>query len=292
MRTAFGIITRVSLAALVLAAPAAAQTGLLIVAHGAGPEWNGPVRETAAQVRWDHGPIEVAFLMGAESATSGWDSALTRLVSAGARNVVVVPLMVSSFGEHYDQVRYLAGEVAELPGALAAHHGHGAASPAVPMRVTPALDAAPELAEAIAARWTGLGAEDRRRPLLLVAHGPTDESAVAGWHLSLGSVGALVQRREGIREVRAALLRDDAPAEVRAAAVAAMRDTVLALAARAADSVVVLPVMISTGAITAVRIPRDLEGLPVRYVRLPLAPLPPLARWIETSAARLLAGTR
>jgi len=63
------------IAAFVCPATLVAQTGLLVVAHGAGPEWNGPVRETVASVSWPHGPVQVAFLMGAETPASGWDSA-------------------------------------------------------------------------------------------------------------------------------------------------------------------------------------------------------------------------
>jgi len=80
------------------------------------------------------------------------------------------------------------------------------------------------------------------------------------------------------------LLRDDAPPPVRAEAVSLMRDTIQALASRAHDSVVVMPVLISTGTIDRTKIPRDVEGLPVRYSAQPLAPLPQLARWIERVA--------
>ena len=34
------------------------------------------------------------------------------------------------------------------------------------------------LAAALAARWAAVGADDRHRPVLLVAHGPTDEAEV------------------------------------------------------------------------------------------------------------------
>ena len=59
-----------------------------------------------------------------------------------------------------------------------------------------------------------------------------------------------------------------------------------ARATRARDSVVVLPVLISSGSIDREKLPRDLEGLPVRYLRASLAPLPPLARWIERIASQ------
>jgi sirohydrochlorin ferrochelatase len=64
-----------------------------------------------------------------------------------------------------------------------------------------------------------------------------------------------------------------------------MRDSVLAMSARAQDSVVAMPVMISSGSITRTKIPRDLADLPLRYRPEPLAPLGVLARWVERSAA-------
>ena len=141
------MVRRLTLAAaLLLALPTAAhaQQGLLLVAHGAGHEWNARVRETLAQVNWAQGPAGVAFLMGEEADSAGWGAAVARLVRDGAREIVVVPLMVSSHGSHYRQIRYYAGELDSLPPELAAHDHHSAhAAPGVPMRVTPALDAAP-----------------------------------------------------------------------------------------------------------------------------------------------------
>ncbi|HXE57913.1 MAG TPA: CbiX/SirB N-terminal domain-containing protein [Gemmatimonadales bacterium] len=264
---------------------ARAQTGLLVVAHGANREWNDRVRETVATVRWERGPVALAFLMGAEKDSAGWDAGVRSLVARGARSVVVVPLMVSSFGSHYQQIRFYAGERPDLPPELAGHdHGGHHGAPAVPMRVTAALDAAPELAEALLVRWRELEPRDRSRPILLVAHGPNDAGDAERWIRNLTAASEDL-RRAARAELRVGLLRDDAPPAVRAAAVAAMRDTVLALAARARDSVVALPVMISSGSITRAKIPNDLAGLPLRYRPIPLAPQPALARWIESSAA-------
>lgn len=279
------VVTRLCvIAALLAIAPAAgsAQEGLLVVAHGAGAEWNARVRETVAQVQWD-GPVGLAFLMGEEKESAGWNAAVERLAAEGAQRIVVVPLMVSSYGSHYRQIRYYAGELAELPAELASHDHGTHAAPPVPMRVTAALDDAPELAAALGARWAELDKADRGRPLLLVAHGPNDSADAVKWvtHIAAVSEGLRVRTRS---DLHVALLRDDAPPDIRRAAVAAMRDTVLAMAGRAADSVVAMPVMISAGSITRVKIPADLEGLPIRYRPEPLAPRAELARWIERSA--------
>lgn len=269
--------------------PLAAQEGLLVVAHGANREWNDRVRETVAQVEWA-GPVETAFLMGVEKDSAGWSAAVARLTASGAKRIVVVPLMVSSHGSHYRQIRYYAGELSELPAELA-RHDHGAhASPPVPMRVTAALDDAPELAAALAARWAELPEADRRRPLLLVAHGPNDTADAVKWIADISEVSEGLRQRTG-NELHVALLRDDAPPPVRKAAVAAMRDSVLAMAARAEDSVVAMPVMISAGAITQVKIPADLADLPIRYRAEPLAPRAELARWIERRASERVAAT-
>lgn len=264
------------------APPLSAQTGVLVVAHGADSTWNNRVHATVAQVKWD-GPVTVAFLMGPETKTAGWNEGVAKLVKDGAKQIVVVPLMVSSFGGHYEQIRFYAGEVKALPPELAAHdHGQHEAPP-VPMQVTPALDAAPELADAIAARWGELGAADRKRPLMVVGHGPNEPDNVAHWIKNLTAVTAPLGAKSG-QDVRVGLLRDDAPAAVRAAAVAAMRDTVIALAARSRDSVVVFPLMISAGDITRVKIPKDFADLPVRFAPSSLTPQAAIARWIEASA--------
>lgn len=260
------------------------QTGLLVVAHGANTEWNGQVRATVAQVDWPHGPVATAFLMGDEAETAGWDVAVRQLERGGVTSIVVVPLMVSSHGSHYRQVRHYAGELAELPAALSGHN-HGTAGLAtVPMRVTPALDDAREVAAALTAAWTRLPVERHRGPLLLLGHGPESEEDAARWSEAFDSYRRSLARAGHEGEIRTAFLRDDAPAPVRAAAIQAMRDTVTALSARAADSVAVMTVLIATGPMTAARIPRDVAGLPVRYLPMGVTPHPAIARWIERVA--------
>lgn len=262
----------------------AAQTGLLVVAHGATVEWNNQVRETVAQVRWD-GPAATAFLMGPEAEAAGWDQAVASLVAQGARSIVVVPLMVSSFGSHFRQIRYYAGEIDSLPAELAGHDHGEHQPPPVPMVVAGALDAAPEMLEAVVERWRGLGATERAAPLVLLGHGPDAAEDAARWLAAFDTALTQLKHAGHTAEGRAALLRDDAAAPVRAESIRQMRDTVAALSRRADDSVTVMTVLISRGAMTGVTIPRDLEGLPVRYAPVSLTPLAAIARWIERVGA-------
>lgn len=267
-------------------APLSAQTGLLVVAHGSDSSWNERVREVMAEVRWD-GPQRLAFLMGPEAVTASWDAAVAGLLADGADSLVVVPLMVSTHGSHVRQIEHYAGLRAELPPELAqmGHDHHAAARPSVPVRVTAALDAAPELGEALAARWDELPAADRARPLVLVAHGPTAVEDVVPWITGIRRATAPLERALRGQPLHVGLLRDDAPPEVRAAAVAGLRDTITTLAAAHGDSVTVMTVLVSSGQINRVKVPRDLDGMPMRYVGAALAPHPAIARWIERMAA-------
>lgn len=261
---------------------APAQTGILITAHGAGPEWNARIRELAAKVQWRFGPVATAFLMGPEAESAGWQAGVDSLVARGAKEIVAVPLMVSTHGGHVRQIEFYAGLVDSLPARLKSHtHGGSTGKPPVPVRVTPALDAAPELGLALAERWRELTDADRRRPVVLVAHGPESADEARLWVLNLTAAGSVLAAAGHTGEVRVGLLKDDAPAAVRAAAVAELRDTVSALARMSQDSVVVLPVLMSAGPLVSTKVPGDLAALPIRYHPVPLAPATTLARWIE-----------
>jgi len=255
--------------------------GLMVVAHGANAEWNDQVRELVAQVRWNQGPVEVAFLMGDEVEEHGWKSGVNRLLAKEVTFIVVVPLMVSSRGGHYRQVLYYAGQRFELPHELLSH-GHEPPFHPVPMVVTAALDDAPELAEAITLAWS-----KRVTPsasLVLLGHGPNHEEDVDAWLTDLSKVAERLKAEGHLGEIQPALLRDDAPPDLREATIRSLRKTILAMADRTQDSVTVMTILVARGSMTRTKIPADLLGLPVRYIPSVLTPLPPIARWIERVA--------
>lgn len=267
--------------------PGAAQVGLLVVAHGADSGWNARVEQSVREVRWESGPARLAYLMGPGAQTASWDRATRELVAAGAKSIVVVPLMVSSRGEHVTQIRFYAGEVATLPTELQSMVGHGqhaVSPPPVPMEVTSALDAAPELGAILLSRWRGLAEADRRRPLLLIAHGPSADSLAPHWIEAL-TAATRPLATEMNAPVHIGLLRDDAEPAVRAAAIRGIRDSITALALTSGDSVTTMTVLVSSGTINTITVPKDLAGMPIRYFGISLAPHPELARWIERVAA-------
>ena len=281
--------------AAVIAAPASAaaqKTGLIVVAHGADSSWNAGVRRTIDSVKWAHGPVRSAFLMGAEATTASWNRAVAELQQAGVERIIAVPFMVSTHGSHVRQVEFYAGERAELPHelhAMMSSHGHEPhIKPLVPVHVTPALDDAPELGHALAARWNALSADDRKRPLMLIAHGPNDSADAVEWERNIMAVVGELSKRIAPHPVKVGLLRDDADSTVRANSVAAFRRDIAQMASAARDSVLVLPVLISTGSINRTKLPADIAGLPVRYTAVGLTPSASLAAWIGRIASEAL----
>jgi sirohydrochlorin cobaltochelatase len=283
------------LAALLLAAPAAAQqrtVGTLLVAHGGGPEWDAQVLAVAALAETG-GPLEVSFLMGPGARDHRFQDAARRLAERGATEIVVVPLLVSSHSGHFEQIRYLAGLTDSLSESMH-HHLHMSgierAEARVPLRLAPAIDDAPEAAAVLAERARALAESPAEQALFIIGHGPNSAEDHALWMRNLRPVAERVGAATGFRDVKVGLVRDDAPAEVRAEAVRSIRETILLQHAATGRPVVVVPVLVSTGRVSREKFPRDLEGLPVVYAGDALLPHPGMARWVEARVHGAQAG--
>lgn len=262
---------------------AASAVGTLLVAHGGGPAWDANVENLAKSVHTG-GPVAVSLLMGPGAATHRFQDAVAQLVANGAKEVVVVPVLVSSHSGHIEQIRYLAGETDSLDTEMMHHlHMSGITRPTqdVPIRVTAALDNAPQLARVLADHAKSLATDPAHQALFLVGHGPNDAEDNAAWMSNLRQVADSVRTWTGFSDIKIGLLRDDAPAPVRAEAVREIRETILLQNTATRKPVVVVPILVSSGAVVDTKIPHDLKGLPIVYKAVPLLPHPTMARWVE-----------
>ena len=194
--------------------------------------------------------------------------------------IVAVPLFVNSHSEIMDQTRYVLGlsekpsdvlrraaeemKSASMAPRAAAHHHMSPfsldrAAHRARILLAPALDADPFVSRVLLERARALSREPAKETVILVAHGPVDEAAVAYWEKDLSAHAARVAKAGRFRAARPALLRDDAAPVVRARAVAELRARV-SDAARGGGRAIVVPVLISRGGIEG-KIPRDLAGL-------------------------------
>jgi sirohydrochlorin ferrochelatase len=268
------------------AVKADSSVGVILVAHGADAGWNAPVEALAAQVR-SHGvlcgPVGVSFLMGDSAATHRFQDVAADLVRHGAHRIVVVPLLVSSYSGHYDQIRYLAGALDSLDGEMM-HHLHMSGIErvtGVPMTVVAALDDSPELASVLAERATALASDRSHRALFLMGHGPNSAEDYAAWMKNLRIVAEQVRRQSGYASVAVELVRDDAPPAVRAEAVTRAREIIGLQHAATNNEVIVVPILMSSGTINQQKLPADLSGTPAVYRGAPLLPDTNLVRWVE-----------
>jgi len=267
------------------------EVGTVIVAHGGGPEWNAQVERVAAEVRLP-GPVGVAFLMGPGARSHRFQDVVADVVRRGAREVVVVPLLVSSHSGHYEQVRWLVGATDSLDATMRHHlQMGGLARPAttVPLRLAPALDDAAEVAEVIAARARALATEPAAQALFVVGHGPSSAEDDAAWMRNLRPVAERARAQAGMRQVLVGFVRDDAPPPVREEAVRRVRELIALQREATGRDVVVVPVLVAPGKVSRETLPRDLQGLPIAWTGEVLLPHPAVARWVEASVRRTAA---
>lgn len=264
----------------------AERTGILIVAHGGGPDWNRQVLDVAAAVHHT-GPVRASFLMGPGANERSFQREVAALRADGATSIVVVPLFMSSHSEHLDQLRWLIGQREVLDSTMMHHlHMGGIERPSDlrGLRLTSALDSAPELSKALTERAIRLTDRRADHAVLLLGHGPNGADDYARWMTALRPVAERVRRDAGYRFASVELVRDDAPPLVRAEAVRRVREIVTWLHEATRLPVVVVPALVATGMVSRETLRRDLEGLPVIYAGDALLPDPGMARWVERVA--------
>lgn len=269
----------------------AGRVGIVVVAHGGDSLWNSYVIQAAKAARTG-GPVEVSFLMGPGAKTTRFQDVVATLERAAVTEIRVLPLLVSSHSGHYGQIRWLAGDSVQLDDIMR-HHLHMAgierASARVPLRVGPALDASPRLARVLTDRALALAPNPRERAVLIVGHGPNSAEDYAKWMSNLRVVADSVKAAGAFRDVRVELVRDDAPAIVRAEAVRRARELIEMQKALTGQDVLVVPVLVSRGTVSRDKLPRDLAGLPMIYAGDPLLPHPEIVKWIEDAARERMA---
>jgi sirohydrochlorin cobaltochelatase len=294
--------------ALLVARTAAADPGILLLAHGGSAEWNGRVTELAAKVNATR-PTEVAFGMATRANIQG---AVDKLVARGVTEIVAVPLFVSSWSTVITSTEYLLGLRAAAPAALAAfakmnhapagaaaaaptgHDGHGGHTAAadgttpiktsIPVRMTAALNDHAIVADILASRARAISRDSAKEALVVVAHGPTEEDDNVRWLKDMASLAGRIRQTEQYASLDYLTLRDDASKPVRDAATAQLRG-IVQRELTAGRRVLIVPLLISFGGIER-GLRERLDGLPYTMAEAALMPDDRLAQWVLAMADR------
>ena len=301
------LILPLFLFAVLIASTASADPGILLLAHGGSAEWNARVTELAGKVDRTR-PTEVAFGMATRATIQ---SAIDKLVARGVTEIVAVPLFVSSWSTVITSTEYLLGLRGEAPAALAAyakmnhapadpgtsgaattgHEGHTMATDGttpvkatVPIRMTPALNDHPIVADVLASRARAISRNPAQEALVIVAHGPNEEEDNRRWLADMRSLAARVGRSEKFASIEYLTLRDDAPRPIRDAATEQLRG-IVQRERSAGRQVLIVPLLISFGGIER-GLRERLDGLSYTMAEAALMPDDRLAAWVLAMAER------
>ena len=293
--------------AVLVARIAAAEPGILLLAHGGSTEWNARVTELAAKVDPTR-PTEVAFGMATRATIQ---SGIDKLVARGVTEIVAVPLFVSSWSTVITSTEYLLGLRAEAPAALAVyakmnhapaaagtsgatptgHEGHTMATDGttpvkstVPIRMTLALNDHPIVADVLTSRARAISRNPAQEALVIVAHGPNEEEDNGRWLADMRSLAARVGQSEKFASIEYLTLRDDAPKPVRDAATEQLRG-IVQRELTAGRRVLIVPLLISFGGIER-GLRERLDGLSYTMAEAALMPDDRLAAWVLAMAER------
>lgn len=281
-------------AALLCAGVAHSQTthqddfGVLVMAHGGGPAWNGAVEGMLAPLQAEY-PLEIAFGM-ADAASM--QAAVTRLEQRGVRKIAVVRLFISgeSWYERTEQILGVrAGAPERDPNSHDGHSGHSMALWRIETVSQFAVSAegladAPEMGAVLAERARALSQAPQRESVLILAHGPEDDDENAQWLRLIDARADAVREALPFRRVVVETLREDWP-EKRAASEARIRAFVQE-AAQADGRAIVIPYRVSGFGPYA----RVLDGLEYASDGQGLIPSAAVEQWVRRQIQELRNG--
>lgn len=267
------------------------ETGVILLAHGSGKEWNAAVADAFAKTGGAY-KKELVFGMGS---ARDIQKSIDRLEASGARAIVVVPLFLSSHSEMYRHLEYILG-LREEPDVLFmllmgrhatansdGHSGHGSSDAmldrvrfSVPYRMASPVNYDSVIAEILTDRLRGIVAGSS---VFLISHGPITAEDDLEWHRDLLQYVQYLSRAFPGSRFFGMTFRDDAPPFIRDNAVRKIQDAMrreIILGRR----VVVFPFLLASGG-------RESEvGTIMRdcgecvMIPLTLLPHPAMARYI------------
>ena len=283
----------------IFAAAQSSNTGVLLLAHGGKPEWNQRVIDVVKTVDVTQ-PTEVAFGMASRAAIQ---QAVDKLAARGVKQIVAVPLFVSSHSSVITSTEFLLGLRAEAPKDLAIfakmnHASHGVAvdhsnheamhgdpaSPVkstVPIRITPALNRHPLIGAIVADRARSISSTPANEAVIIVAHGPVPDDDNNRWLADMAVLAQQTRASAPYASVDYMTVRDDAGPALREAATKELRDKVQAQIG-AGRRVLIVPHLMSFGGIEQ-GIRKRLEGLDYTMTSQALMPDERIAKWVLAS---------
>lgn len=268
------------------------DTGVLVLAHGGGPEWDKAVTEAVMEARGGF-PREIVFGMGDAEKIQ---TAINKFEKSGIKAIVVVPLFLSSSSELYRQLEYVL-RLRDEPDALFTilmkekikEGGHHAKTePAstvkqvrfsVPFVLTKAINYDPLIASILAERIGELNLVPSYLSVFLVAHGPVSGEDNKDWMISLRLYARNLSKQIKGVSVLTHTIRDDAPSFIKEMAQEIIIKNIREEKGKGRE-VAVIPFLLAPGG-REEEIKRIFSECECRILAKTLLPHPNISLWIE-----------
>jgi hypothetical protein len=251
-----------------------AGQGVLILLHGFREQGDKLFRERVQPIG-DVLPTTLGVgmaMMMSEHIQLGLDD----LQAAGAKEVVVVPIVSSTHDEMYRQWEYVLGRRMEASYATVGQVKTDAVLHLVP---PPGID--PLIAEILLDHALEISTDPKNEVVIIASHGPAGAADNAQTLRNLETLAKYVQEDGGFSAVRASTLQDDAGPEVRAANVQKLRGMVES-ATKDGRKVLVVTNLVGARTIQA-KLRRDLKGLDYAFNAKGIVQHDNFIKWISES---------
>ncbi|WP_347489080.1 CbiX/SirB N-terminal domain-containing protein [Desulfoscipio sp. XC116] len=258
--------------------------GVLVVAHGSDETfWNDDVQQAVEEVSLSY-PVELGFL---EFAEPNIHDAVAALEARGVDRIIAVPLFISSYSNHIEEIKYVLGLRPDLPEAEESAGGHPGGGGGdteeeeltpvdteVEIVLTPAMDDNVMVAGILADRLETISENPGNEVAVLVGHGSDTEEGRHKSRETFASLAGYLKDLLGLKDAGYGFALMGEPT---------VRDSVYEAVYQ--GDVLVVPVMLSEGYFTDTVIPHNLlNGLDYRYPgagNRALLPHSNIARFIE-----------
>ncbi len=289
----------------------AQKTGVMVMAHGGGAQWNNLVEDAVKPLAKKY-PVSIAWGMADPKTLQ---ESISQLESEGVTRIVAVPLFISRHSMVIRQTEFLLGlrdELADpsmpsmdhsdgsmMSGTMnhAQHSGHMMEKAELkPLKkkasiiLTHALDDNQVVAGILYDRIAELSTNPSNETIILVAHGPNGEKDNRGWIINLESLSKkiqAIQKSNGqiYKQIFAVTVRDDADKEIFEQA----KEQFRALVRQSGNfgTVIVVPVFLSSGG-REHAVAERLEGLKYKWNGKALLPDARLSGFLESSVTDAL----
>ncbi len=256
---------------------AESETAVLIMAHGGDSRWNKVVKKAVKAAEL---PYRYRIFMGMGDTASevrDLQDDIRTLEHHGAHTIIVVPLLISSYSEVARQWRYLLG-MGVQPGFIN--------NPLFPiekhasLRLMEPLNDSPIVVEILLDRAQEISERAAQESVMIVAHGPNDESDNAKWIQILQALTAKLKERGGFKSVEGFTLRDDAPVATRRQAIANLRKRIEEVE-KGGGRALVIPLLVAPGGIEH-KLEVELRGLSYALNTKTLLPDSRISDWIRS----------